>query len=168
MPKTPSTLSFPPSQQPQPANLTHLWYFSEAEIVLILTHLWVETVKKKTEEIQKSIRVQHKDNTGHSIRTCCLQKRPSSSPSSNCAPRVALLHLLQTPLLAEGCGLSQSYDYRESTSFTQVCLLKTTPSKTEREREGGRDRVERETLKFSLNNNRRGVRKLSGSPRSLK
>lgn len=113
-------------------------------LTFLQTFLWEEKVEKNKRRRKawclymlklmrsKSHRVQHKDNRGHSVRAYTLPaKKPQSSVThsklcSKCCfapppPNVSLSSRVWTE------SKLQSYDYGESTSFTPVCLLQTTP-----------------------------------------
>jgi len=154
----------PPLQPPPHADFTHLWNFTGAETSFEAERdsLIGQKRRKKNWCRYTHTRWNWRDprvtecSTGHTERRRRRPpKPPSSSPSSLCAQLCSTSFKLL--FKSKRCGLSRSYDYTHHSH--KFASWKPHPER-ERERERGGERAEKETLKFSLNNKRGGVRRL--------
>lgn len=188
-PPSPSPLSFSPLYALPHTNFTQLQNLREASKICshTHTHLREETDKSEplkprhaqSEEIQKSESSESAAQSQHRSqqRAYLLLTKASELKSELklCSKRLLCSTSLKLLFKLKGVDWLRAMTTESPHHSHKFASSKPHPAR-EREREGerGRERgshpAERETLKFSLNNNRGGVRKLlvSGSPIAFK
>lgn len=184
-PPAPSPLPFSPLYALPHTNFTQLQNFREASKICSHTHtrLWEETDKSEplkprhaqSEEIQKSESSESAAQSQHRSqqRAYLLLTKASELKSELklCSKRLLCSTSLKLLFKLKGVDWLRAMTTESPHHSHKFASSKPHPaSERERGRERGSHPAERETLKFSLNNNRGGVRKLlvSGSPIAFK